>query len=69
MNDFFVPLTVASTRATIYVNPDNIIFVREVNEGTQLVTCVINDGMVLPIIAEKVDEVNELCRAARANRS
>ena len=69
MNDFLIPLTVASNRATIFVNPDNIIFVRAVNEGTQLVTCVINDGMVLPIVAEKVDEVNELCRKARANRS
>ena len=44
MKAFLIPLTVASSEARIYVNPDHIVFVREVNNGTQLVTTVINEG-------------------------
>ena len=50
----------------IYVNPDHIVFVREVNNGTQLVTTVINEGAVMPIVTEKAEEVYLLCRLARA---
>ena len=41
-------------------------FVREVNNGTQLVTTVINEGAVMPIVKEKAEEVYLLCRLARA---
>jgi hypothetical protein len=50
MKAFLIPLTVASSDARIYVNPDHIVFVREVNNGTQLVTTVINEGAVMPIV-------------------
>ncbi len=68
MKDFLIPLTVASTGARIYVNPEHIIFVREgtIGEGTQIVTSVINDGMVMPLVKETVEEVHLLCRDARA---
>lgn len=66
MREFFIPLTVASTGATILVNPDHIIFIREVSDGTQLVTTVINEGAVLPIVKEKVEEVYRMCKSARA---
>jgi hypothetical protein len=66
MKAFLIPLTVASSDARIYVNPDHIVFVREVNNGTQLVTTVINEGAVMPIVKEKAEEVYLLCRLARA---
>jgi hypothetical protein len=65
MKSFLIPLTVATTGATIFVNPDQIIFVREVNNGTQLVTSVINDGAVMPLVREKMEQINELCQKAR----
>ena len=66
MKSFFIPLTVATTGALIWVNPDQIIFVREVNNGTQLVTTVINDGAVMPLVKETLEQINELCQKARA---
>ena len=66
MKAFLIPLMVASTDARIYVNPDHIVFVREVNNGTQLVTTVINEGAVMPVVKEKPEEVYLLCRLARA---
>lgn len=69
MNFFLIPLTVASSDARIYVNPDHIIFIRAVNEGTQLVTTVINEGAVLPVVSEKMEEIYQLCRLARADSS
>ena len=65
MNSFLIPLTVAQTGALIFVNPDQIIFVREVNNGTQLVTVTINDGAVMPLVKEKMEQINELCQKAR----
>jgi hypothetical protein len=65
MKAFMIPLTVASTDARIYVNPDHIIFIREVNNGTQLLTSMINEGAVMPIVKEKPEEVYMLCRLAR----
>jgi hypothetical protein len=67
MKSFLIPLTVASTEARIYVNPDHVIFVREVNNGTQLVTSVINDCAVMPLVKEKGEEVYMLCKLARAD--
>ena len=67
MKAFLIPLTVASTDARIYVNPDHIVFVREVNNGTQLVTTTINEGAVMPVVKEKPEEVYLLCRLARAH--
>jgi hypothetical protein len=66
MKAFLIPLTVASSDARIYVNPDQIVFIREVNNGTQLVTTVINEGAVMPIVKEKPEEVYLLCRLDRA---
>jgi hypothetical protein len=66
MKAFLIPLTVATSEARIYVNPDHIIFIREVNNGTQLVTTMINEGAVMPIVKEKPEEVYLLCRLARA---
>lgn len=66
MKAFLIPLTVASSEARIYVNPDHIVFVREVNNGTQLLTSVINEGAVMPIVKEKLEEVHRLCEQARA---
>ncbi|HLI82191.1 MAG TPA: hypothetical protein VKV03_19525 [Candidatus Binataceae bacterium] len=65
MKAFLIPLTVATSEARIYVNPDHIVFIREVNNGTQLVTTVINEGAVMPIVKEKPEEVYLLCRLAR----
>jgi hypothetical protein len=65
MNDFLIPLTLVTNEARIYANPDHIIFVREVNNGTQLVTSSINDGAVMPLVKENVDEVYRLCKEAR----
>ena len=65
MKAFMIPLTVASNDVRIYVNPDHIIFVREVNNGTQLLTSVINEGAVMPVVKEKPEEVDMLCRLAR----
>jgi hypothetical protein len=67
MKAFMIPLTVASSDARIYVNPDHIIFIREVNNGTQILTSVINEGAVMPIVKEPVEEVYMLCRLARAH--
>ena len=69
MNDFLIPLTLVTNDARIYANPDHIIFVREVNNGTQLVTSVINEGAVMPVVKEKVEEVYRLCKQARAQIS
>lgn len=65
MKAFMIPLTVASSDARIYVNPDHIIFIREVNNGTQLLTTVINEGAVMPVVKESTEEVYMLCRLAR----
>ena len=65
MKAFMIPLTVASSDARIYVNPDHIIFIREVNNGTQLLTSVINEGAVMPVVKENPEEVYMLCRLAR----
>jgi len=65
MKAFLIPLTVATSEARIYVNPDHIVFIRDVNNGTQLVTTVINEGAVMPIVKEKPEEVYLLCRLAR----
>ena len=66
MKAFLIPLTVASNDARIYVNPDHIIFIREVNNGTQILTSVINEGAVMPVVKEKTEEIYLLCRLARA---
>jgi len=66
MKAFLIPLTVASNDTRIYVNPDHIIFVREVNNGTQILTSVINEGAVMPVVKEKAEEIYLLCRLARA---
>ena len=66
MKAFLIPLTVASSEARVYVNPDHIVFVREVNNGTQLLTSVINEGAVMPIVKERADEVRRLCEQARS---
>lgn len=67
MKAFLIPLTVATTGARIYVNPDHITFLRETpsGAGSQVVTPVINDGLVLPIVKESLDEIIELCDRAR----
>jgi len=65
MKAFMIPLTVASSDARIYVNPDHIIFIREVSNGTQLLTTMINEGAVMPVVKEKPEEVYMLCRLAR----
>ena len=67
MKAFMIPLTVASTDARIYVNPDHIIFVREVTNGTQVLTSVINEGAVMPVVKEKPEEVYLMCRLARVD--
>jgi len=67
MKAFMIPLTVASSDARIYVNPDHIIFVREVNNGTQILTSVINEGAVMPVVKETPDEVYLMCRLARVD--
>jgi hypothetical protein len=67
MKTFLIPLTVATTGARIYVNPDHITFLRDTptGAGSQVVTPVINDGLVLPIVKESLDEIIELCNRAR----
>jgi hypothetical protein len=68
MKAFLIPLTVGTTGARIYVNPDHITFLRDTPSGvgTQVVTPVINDGLVLPPVKENMDEIVELCNRARA---
>ena len=66
MKAFLIPLTVASNDTRIYVNPDHIVFVRAVNNGTQLLTSVINEGAVMPVVKETPEEVHQLCHQARA---
>ena len=66
MKAFLIPLTVASSDARISVNPDHIIFIREVNNGTQLLTSVINEGAVMPTVKENPEEIFLLCKLARA---
>ena len=67
MKSFLIPLTVANTGARIYVNPDHITFLRDAPNasGSQVVTPVINDALVLPIVRESIDEIVELCVRAR----
>ena len=63
-----IPLTVASSDARIYVNPDHIVFIREVNNGTQIRDQRHQRGRALmPTVKEPVDEVYILCRLARAH--
>ena len=69
MKAFMIPLTVASSDARIYINPDHIIFIREVNNGTQILTSVINEGAVMPVVKEKAEEIYLLCRLARAEEA
>lgn len=68
MNEFLIPLTMFSTDATIYVNPDHIVFMRAAPDGsgTQVVTAPINDGLVLPVVKETLEEISARCRNARA---
>lgn len=67
MKTHLIPLTVATTSARIYVNPDHVIFLRDTPTGVgcQVVTPVINDGLVMPIVKESLEEVAELCNRAR----
>lgn len=69
MKSILIPLTVATTGARIYVNPDHITFLRDApnTSGSQVVTPVINDALVLPIVKESLDEIVELCRRARGD--
>jgi hypothetical protein len=68
MKSFLIPLTVQTTGARIYVNPDQIIFLRDTPTGTgsQVCTGVINDGLVLPIVNESIDDIIALCDRARS---
>jgi hypothetical protein len=67
MKSFLIPLTVQTTGARIYVNPDQIIFLRDTPTGTgsQVCTGVINDGLVLPIVKESIEDIVAMCARAR----